>query len=68
MVDEYEQFLQARWALQINDPRYVIEEFKEFNSFIWLRREALKLPSEEGRAIDLSWLDLTAWAVLAASR
>ena len=62
MADDYEVHVQARWALQTNDPRFITHN--EFSDFIWLRREALALPSEWGRALRISWDDLMVWAVL----
>ena len=65
MADDFEEFTQARWALQCNDPRFVLEDYKEFSEFIWLRREGLKLPGDLTRALSLEWTDLMVWAVLA---
>ena len=65
MANEYYDHVQARWALQINDPRFVLDEYKEFENFCWLRREGLKMKNEATRALELTWTDLMAWAVLA---
>lgn len=66
MADDYEQHLQARWTLASHDPRFILDDYRGFDGFAWLRREALSCrESEVLRSLPLSWTDLMLWAVLA---
>ena len=69
MADDHQEHIQARWALQTNDPRFVTTH-SDFSNFIWLRRECLSLRTSQSfnrgplRALQISWDDLMVWSVL----
>ena len=66
MADSYIEHVQARWALQTNDPRFVTN-VEGISDFIGLRRECLCHlgDSDWSHALKISWYDLMVWAVLA---